>query len=51
VLKAYLELGGAYEALKNIPRAKEAYQNIQKLQKEGELVREAERRLKNLERL
>ncbi|MFH0990454.1 MAG: tetratricopeptide repeat protein [bacterium] len=51
LVKAYLELGGAYEELKNVPRAKEAYQNVQKLQKEGELFNEAARRLKNLERL
>ena len=48
--KAYLSLGQTYEAMNNPPKAKDAYQNVLKLQKEGETVTEASRRLKNLER-
>lgn len=49
--KAYLSLGVTYEAMNNPPKARDAYQNVLKLQKEGETVTEASRRLKNLERL
>lgn len=47
--KAYLGLGGAYEELKDTQNAKDAYQNVLKLQKEGDVFAEASRRLKNLE--
>lgn len=47
--KAYLGLGGAYEELKDAKSAKDAYRNVLKLQKEGDVFAEASRRLKNLE--
>lgn len=49
--KAYLSLGVTYEAMNNAPKAREAYQNVIKLQKEGETFAEASRRLKSLERM
>ena len=48
--KAYLGLGAAYEEIRNLPKAREAYQNALKLRSEGETGDEATRRLKNLER-
>jgi len=51
LVKAYLSLGQVYEEMKNTAKAREAYQNVLKLQKEGEAFAEATRRLKNLERL
>lgn len=47
--KSYLGLGQAYEELKNSQKAKEAYRNALKFQKEEEVVAEASRRLKSLE--
>ena len=49
--KAYLGLGQAYEELKDPQKAKEAYQNALKLQKEGDVAIEASRRLKVLEEM
>ncbi len=49
--KAYLGLGITYEELKDLQRAKSEYQNVLKLGKDDESVMEAQRRLKNLERL
>lgn len=46
--KAYLGLGQAYEELKDAKSAKDAYENVLKLQKEGDVFAEASRRLKNL---
>ncbi|HXG37265.1 MAG TPA: tetratricopeptide repeat protein, partial [Bacteroidota bacterium] len=50
VTKAYLGLGIAYENLKDIPKAREAYQNAVKLKKDEQSVAEAQRRLNELER-
>jgi len=47
--KAFLGLGQAYERLGNRLKAKEAYQNALKLQKEGEVASAASQRLKALE--
>jgi tetratricopeptide (TPR) repeat protein len=49
--RAYLGLGQAYEELKDPQKAKEAYQNALKLQKEGDVAIEASRRLKALEEM
>jgi tol-pal system protein YbgF len=51
VTKAYLGLGIAYENLNDVPKAKEAYQNVLRIKKDDQAVAEAERRLKELERL
>lgn len=51
VTKAYLGLGIAYENLKDIPKAKEAYQNVLRIKRDDPSVVEAQRRLKELERL
>ncbi|MGH2566722.1 MAG: tetratricopeptide repeat protein, partial [Bacteroidota bacterium] len=50
VTKAYLGLGIAYENTRDIPKAREAYQNVLRLKKDANAVIEAERRLKELGR-
>jgi tol-pal system protein YbgF len=50
VTKAYLGLGIAHENLKDIPKAREAYQNALRLKKDEQSVAEAQRRLNELER-
>jgi TolA-binding protein len=49
--KAYLGLGSAYEATKDIRLAKDAYQSVIRFKRETETVGEAEKRLKELEKL
>lgn len=51
VIKSYLALGNAYEQLKDFRRAKEAYESVLKLEKEGEAMSEAQKRLRQLERM
>jgi predicted lipid-binding transport protein (Tim44 family) len=46
--KANIGLGKAYEQMKDIPKAKEAYQQVLKAYNSGEDFEEASRRLKNL---
>jgi TolA-binding protein len=49
--KSLLGLGSAYEYMKDLHRAKEAYQQVINLNRDGEELVEAQRRLKNLERM
>ncbi len=49
--KSYLGLGGAYEQVNDYRRAKEAYEQVIKLDRGGDEIAEAQRRLKNLERM
>jgi len=49
--KAYLALGNVYEQTQEIRKAREAYQSVLKIEREKDSVREAELRLKNLERM
>jgi TolA-binding protein len=51
VVKSYLALGNAYEQLKDYRRAKEAYESVLKLEREGEAMTEAQKRLRQLERM
>jgi TolA-binding protein len=46
--KANIGLGKAYEQMKDIPKAKEAYRQVLKVYSSGEDFEEASRRLKNL---
>ena len=46
--KANIGLGKAYEQVKDVPKAKEAYQQVLKVFSSGEDFEEASRRLKNL---
>jgi len=47
--KAYLGMGQAYEELKNLQKAKEAYRSALKFEREEEVVAEASSRLRRLE--
>ncbi|MBM4169678.1 MAG: tetratricopeptide repeat protein [Ignavibacteria bacterium] len=49
--KAYLSLGNVYEQTQDVRKAREIYQNVLKIEREKDAVREAELRLKNLERM
>jgi tetratricopeptide (TPR) repeat protein len=46
--KANIGLGKAYEQMKDIPKAKESYQQVLKIFNSGEEFEEASLRLKNL---
>ncbi|MEX2117615.1 MAG: tetratricopeptide repeat protein [Bacteroidota bacterium] len=48
--KAYLGLGEAYEASDDPRRAKEAYQNVVKMERQTDAVAEARKRLRRMER-
>lgn len=47
--KAYLGLGEAYEATDDLRRAKEAYQNVVKMERQADSVAEARKRLRRME--
>lgn len=49
IARGYLGMGQAYEELKNLPRAKEAYRSALKFESEEEVVAEASSRLRRLE--
>ncbi|MGB2869641.1 MAG: tetratricopeptide repeat protein, partial [Bacteroidota bacterium] len=51
VARAYLALGAVYEATQEFRKAKEAYENVVKLNRDEKIVAEAQRRLKYLEQL
>lgn len=51
VARAYLGLGAVYETTQEFRKAKEAYENVIKLNQEEKIVGEAQRRLKSLEQL
>ena len=51
IMRSNLTMGKCYEAINEIPKAKEAYQNVIKQSKDAELIAEAEKRLQNLDNL